>query len=195
MKLRKVRKKCLLYPEDTIKVYWDLFITAVLLITCMTTPFRLAFGEIPEPVGWIVVNYTIDICFLIDIFVIFHSAFYDSEYLIVEDKKEIAHYYMTGWLCIDLLAIIPFDLLLSASANDGQNFNDFARVVRLGRIARLIKMTRLLRILKIVKERSKLLKYLTDILKIGLGFERLLFFLIIFLIMSHMVTCIQVIAA
>ena len=56
-------------------------------------------------------------------------------------------------------------------------------------------MTRLLRILKIVKQRGQLLKYLNDILKIGLGFERLFFFLIIFLIMCHIMTCIWLIAA
>jgi hypothetical protein len=56
-------------------------------------------------------------------------------------------------------------------------------------------MTRLLRILKIVKERSKLLKYLNDILKIGLGFERLLFFVMIFIILAHIVSCVWVISA
>ena len=76
-----------------------------------------------------------------------------------------------------------------------QNFSDLSRIVRLGRIAKLIKMTRLLRILKIVKERSKLLKYLNEILKIGLGFERLFFFVIIFLILAHIVTCVWVISA
>jgi hypothetical protein len=70
-----------------------------------------------------------------------------------------------------------------------------ARIVRLGRMYKIIKMTKLLRILKIVKERSKLLKYLNDILKIGLGFERLVFFVMIFFIMAHIVSCVWVIVA
>jgi hypothetical protein len=61
-------------------------------------------------------------------------------------------------------------------------------------MSKLIKMTRLLRVLKIVKERSKLLKYLNEILKIGLGFERLVFFIIIFFIIAHFLTCIWVIS-
>ena len=56
-------------------------------------------------------------------------------------------------------------------------------------------MTRLLRILKIVKERSKLLKYLNEILKIGLGFERLFFFIIIFFMLCHIVACVWVVSA
>jgi hypothetical protein len=56
-------------------------------------------------------------------------------------------------------------------------------------------MIRLIRVLKIVKQRSQLLKYLNDFLKIGLGFERLFFFAIIFLILCHILTCIWVITA
>jgi len=60
---------------------------------------------------------------------------------------------------------------------------------------KLIKMIRLIRVLKIVKQRSQLLKYLNDFLKIGLGFDRLFFFAIIFLILCHILTCIWVIGA
>lgn len=86
---------------------------------------------------------------------------------------------------------MPFDLILQST----DNYQDFARIARLGRMYRLIKMTRLLRILKIVKDRSKVMKYLNDFLKIGLGFERLFFFIIIFIILAHIVSCIMVITA
>ena len=43
--------------------------------------------------------------------------------------------------------------------------------------------------LKIVKERNKLVKYLNEVLKIGVGFERLLFFVLIFFVLCHIVTC------
>ena len=46
-----------------------------------------------------------------------------------------------------------------------------------------------MRILKVVKERSKLSKYLNEILKIRSGFERLLFFLLISTILVHIVAC------
>jgi len=75
------------------------------------------------------------------------------------------------------------------------NYQEIVRIARIGKISKLIKMTRLLRILKIVKQRSQLLKYLNEILKIGLGLERLLFFTLIFFLMCHILTCIWVIAA
>ena len=40
------RKSLLFYPNDTWKIVgWDVFISLVLLITCITTPFDMAFGE------------------------------------------------------------------------------------------------------------------------------------------------------
>ena len=87
MRFRHDKKKFILYPEDTAKSYWDVFITTVLLITCIMTPWRIAFGEDVDPLEWIIINYSIDFFFLIDIVVIFFSAYYDSEFLIIEDRK------------------------------------------------------------------------------------------------------------
>ena len=69
------------------------------------------------------------------------------------------------------------------------------RVARFGKLYKLVKLTRLLRILKIMKEKNKLLKYLNDFLKIGLGFERLFFLLLIFFVLIHIVTCLWLITA
>jgi len=49
--------------------------------------------------------------------------------------------------------------------------------------------------LKVVKQKSKLLSYINDFLKIGFGMERLLFFLIVFLILSHLACCLWIIIA
>ena len=191
MRHRNERKMYLMYPEDRIKQTWDMFITLILLVSCMLTPYRIAFGDIEEPLEWKIINFSIDALFLIDIFVIFNSAFYDDEFIIVEDRKQIARKYLGSWFIIDLVAIIPFDLLISQD----ENFQDIIRFAKIGKISKLIKMTRLLRILKIVKQRSQLLKYLNDVLKIGLGFERLIFFGIIFVLLCHVLTCLWVIAS
>jgi hypothetical protein len=41
---RKNRKTCLVYPEDKFKNIWDLFMTVVLLVTCISTPLDIAFA-------------------------------------------------------------------------------------------------------------------------------------------------------
>lgn len=40
-----------------------------------------------------------------------------------------------------------------------------------------------------MKEKNKLVKYVDDILKIGVGFERLLFFVFIFMLLCHIIAC------
>jgi hypothetical protein len=64
------------------------------------------------------------------------------------------------------------------------------RFARIWKLYKIIKMARMVRMLKIVKERNKMVKYLNEILKIGVGFERLLFMMLIFLVLQHIAACI-----
>lgn len=42
-KFVKSRKRCLLYPDDGFYIYFDMFISLILLISCMITPLNFAF--------------------------------------------------------------------------------------------------------------------------------------------------------
>ena len=86
--------------------------------------------------------------------------------------------YMKTWLFVDIASIIPFDLILLIGGVNG-----VTRIARIGKLYKIIRMTRMVRMLKIVKERNKLVKYLNEMLKIGVGFERLLFMMIIFMVL------------
>lgn len=94
--------------------YWNLFITFVLLFTCCVTPARIAFVEQDDEV-WTWINNAIDLMFLIDIIIIFFTAKYDSDFYLIERRKEIAIVYIQGWLFIDVLSIVPFDLIYSSA--------------------------------------------------------------------------------
>ena len=114
MRHRDSKVHLLFYPEDSSKENWDMFITLILLVSCVITPLRIAFGEVHEPLGWELLAVGIDVMFLIDILVLFNSAFYDSEFQIVENRKTIAKEYIKSWFLVDLLAIIPFELVVSS---------------------------------------------------------------------------------
>lgn len=135
----------------------------------------------------------VDALFTMDIFIIFNSAYHDEDYVIVEDRKKIAGMYIHSWFFIDVLAVFPFELILNNGGSN--NYEDIVRITRIGRMYKLVKMTRLVRILKLAKSRSKLLKQVNEFLKIGIGFERLMFFLIIFTILTHIVTCLLIMSA
>ena len=189
MTARKNEKACLIYPENKYKGIWDLFMTFVLLFTCILTPYTIAFVA-DEPPSLVITNATIDVLFLIDMCFMFLSVYYDEEMKLIDDRKRIAENYLKGWFTIDLLAIIPFDVILNST-----DLSSMVRVVRVGRLYKLVKLTRLIRVLKIMKEKSKLLKYLNQFLKLGLGFERLFFLLLVFFMVCHISSCLWVMIA
>jgi hypothetical protein len=98
---------------------------------------------------------------------------------------------LKSWFFIDLTSTIPFDYIVEGT----QKFNQLARIAKLPRLYKLIRMSRLVRMLKIVKDRNKLVKYLSEVLKIGIGFERMLFFILIFFVLCHIACCFWVMSA
>jgi len=47
----RAHKCCMFYPDNNLKViYWDLIQSIILLITCILTPFNLAFFEVTDSV-------------------------------------------------------------------------------------------------------------------------------------------------
>lgn len=72
----------MIYPEDTWKDQWDLAVSLVLIFTCASTPYRLAFVE-KDSVGWQVANNSIDFIFFIDMILIFNTAYYDEDFKMV----------------------------------------------------------------------------------------------------------------
>ena len=67
--------------------------------------------------------------------------------------------------------------------------------MRIGRMYKLIKLTKLLRIIKVVKEKSKIAQLMKEYIKVGAGFERLVFGLILFMVMIHIVSCLWIFLA
>jgi len=183
------RNCCMLYPEDKLKTNWDLFITLILVFTCFVTPFKIAFLDNDSP-AWMLTDNMVDIMFFLDILIIFNSPYYNEDFKLIDNRKVIATQYLQGWFFIDLLAIVPFDVFFG-----GDNLNEIVRITRIGRLYKLVKLTRLIRVLKIFKERSKLVKYVQEFLKIGIGFERLIIFLFSLIVMCHVVSCLWVLTA
>lgn len=54
--------------------------------------------------------------------------------------------YISGWFFIDLISVVPFDLILATSGS----FNRIARFARIGKLYKIIRISKMIRILKIV---------------------------------------------
>lgn len=164
--------------------------TIVLLTTCIFTPLNIAFQWHDHGSTSVILNYTIDVFYFLDILVIFNSAYYKNDVDLIEDRNQIVCNYFKGWFVLDLVSIIPFDLI-----NNKSEFNKLARFARAGRLYKLVKLTKLIRILKVMREQNKILKFVNDLLKISSGIDRLFYFILIFCLLCHIATCLWIVVA
>lgn len=66
---------------------------------------------------------------MLDIFINFNTVITDEQMKIIDDRKVIAQHYLKSWFLIDVLAIIPFDLLISGGADqDNHHENETGNV-------------------------------------------------------------------
>ena len=92
--------------------------------------------------------------------------------------------YLSTWFFIDIVSVIPFDLIMMISS-----VNRVTRIARIGRLYRLIRLIKMIRIFKVVQSRRTLMKKVTQRFQIGIGVERLLFLTLLFFILQHVTAC------
>jgi hypothetical protein len=113
-----------------------------------------------------------NIFFGIDIVLNFFTAYYDEDFVIVDDNKvrfilfinvqKIAKDYFKSWFLGDVVSVIPFESIFEFG-----NLNRLARFSRLGKIYKVIKVSKLMRLVKSIKARNKMSKHLSETLKIN----------------------------
>ena len=123
-------------------INWDLFVSIILFFTFFVTPYRIAFTE-KDSTTWTVIDGVIDFLFLMDIILNFFMAYYNSEYILIDNRWKIALKYITTWFFIDVVAIIPINLITEFTGGNSTDFTSLARLSKLPRLYRLIKMLRL----------------------------------------------------
>jgi hypothetical protein len=90
-----------------------------------------------------------------------------------------------SWFFPDLISVVPFEIFLSAFS-----LNKVVRFARIGKITKLIRMARVVRLVKIEKLKTSLVKNMKDVVMISMGTERLIFILLMFLMLVHVISCV-----
>ena len=177
----------ILSPETSLINSWNKFMTMILVYTAIVTPFTVSFME-NETIGWTISEYVVSFMFFIDFLLTCFEAYYDDERNLVFDLRKILSNYATGWMIPDVVACLPINLLLSQD----KHYNSLIRVARLPRLYRLFKMTKLLRLTKVMRGSSPTMRYIAYLLKISITFERIFWFILIYILLVHIVTCMWV---
>lgn len=117
----------------------------------------------------------------------------------MKDRFKIARKYLSGWFWVDLVASLPFDVVLNII--DGENIFfegektgtqqtttlGLIKTMRLPRLLRLIKIMRVLRISKLAKSRPEVLWWV--LYSKHANVFSLIFQFVALLLITHYMTC------
>lgn len=147
------------------------------------------------------IDMIVDILFTIDILVNFLSAYEDPITLMPVVKfKDIAKNYVSGWFALDVVAVMPVQVIESLIAPGGGNGAEggkslkLARLARLPRLYRLIRILRMLKMLRIFRNNGKI-KQFVDRLDLSVGVMRMINVLVLQFFMVHLMACFWYMAA
>jgi hypothetical protein len=149
----------IIHPASMFKGYWNVIIMLLLVYTATIMPFRMAFLESDWLTPWFFVELMIDSLFIIDVYVNINSAYFNDEGRFIKKRNEILFAYFKSWMLIDILACVPFHLILgdeeaTGTSTDTGEYKGFVRLLRLPRLYRLIRISRLFKFFKLKNERT-----------------------------------------
>uniref|UniRef100_A0A1B0A992 Cyclic nucleotide-binding domain-containing protein n=1 Tax=Glossina pallidipes TaxID=7398 RepID=A0A1B0A992_GLOPL len=163
------------------KAVWDWIILILVMYTAIFTPYVAAFllGEQDyqrrtnkyinsDPI--VVVDLIVDVTFIVDILINFRTTFVNGQDEVVSHPGRIAVHYLSGWFLIDLVAAIPFDLLLVGSDTDETTT-----------LIGLLKTARLLRLVRVARKIDRYSEY---------GAAVLVLLMATFVLIAHWLACI-----
>ncbi|MCI4374116.1 hypothetical protein PGIGA_G00002410 [Pangasianodon gigas] len=129
------------------KAVWDWLILLLVIYTAIVTPYSAAFllGSEKEndtctyckPLNN--VDLVVDIMFIIDILINFRTTYVNANDEVVSHPLRIAVHYFKGWFLIDMVAAIPFDLLIY---DNGEETTTLIGLLKTARLLRLVRVAR-----------------------------------------------------
>uniref|UniRef100_A0A671US30 Potassium voltage-gated channel, subfamily H (eag-related), member 5a n=1 Tax=Sparus aurata TaxID=8175 RepID=A0A671US30_SPAAU len=95
----------------TFKTTWDWVILILTFYTAIMVPYNVSFKTKQNNLVWLVLDSVVDVIFLIDIVLNFHTTFVGPAGEVVSDAKLIRMNYLKTWFVIDLLSCLPYDII------------------------------------------------------------------------------------
>lgn len=182
----------LINPYGTFKKFWETFKFLLLVYTFIILPLKVTFFS--EGANKVDIDYLfekfIDLVFLIDLFLNFFTPVMDK-YDLAFSHKKIAKIYLKGWFSLDVLALIPFEEIVTAfvKSDSVDALTLLLRIIKVLRLVRLIKLVRLFKSFDFKNNENYIIGFLGTNLK-GTVFLLVLpnFMLIVF--SAHVFSCI-----
>ena len=171
--------KYLTTPNVPWRQAWDMMMSLLVFYYALATPVNMSFET--SPVDNMHLEIVLNIFFIADIilqfFITYEITSGPDQGRLECDHIKIIKRYLSTWFIIDVLASVPFDILMYETTGDTSGFN-----LKMLRLTRSIKMMRLFRIKRIYKR----LEYR---IKINVSFIRVFKMMIILFFVWHWIAC------
>ncbi|KAI2648741.1 Potassium voltage-gated channel subfamily H member 2 [Labeo rohita] len=169
------------------KAVWDWLILLLVIYTAILTPYSAAFLLNSDDDGSVqncsyscsplnVVDLIVDIMFIIDIIINFRTTYVNANDEVVSHPLRIAVHYFKGWFLIDMVAAIPFDLLIDRTGEEMS-----AEPTQQTTLIGLLKTARLLRLVRVARKLDRYSEY---------GAAVLFLLMCTFALIAHWLACI-----
>ncbi|XP_014890573.1 potassium voltage-gated channel subfamily H member 5-like [Poecilia latipinna] len=186
----------------TFKTTWDWVILILTFYTAIMVPYNVSFRTKHNNLAWLVVDSVVDVIFLIDIVLNFHTTFVGPAGEVISDAKLIRMNYLKTWFVIDLLSCLPYDIInafenveedVTPHASPASHLRDFSNFHRnttraedsvlpgLSSLFSSLKVIRLLRLGRVARKLDHYLEY---------GAAVLVLLVCVFGLVAHWLACI-----
>ncbi|XP_068199431.1 potassium voltage-gated channel subfamily H member 5-like [Antennarius striatus] len=184
------------------KTTWDWVILILTFYTAIMVPYNVSFKTRQNNLTWLVLDSVVDVIFLIDIVLNFHTTFVGPAGEVISDAKLIRMNYLKTWFVIDLLSCLPYDIInafehvnedVMASASSAGHLRDSSHFHRnttrtedsvlpgLSSLFSSLKVIRLLRLGRVARKLDHYLEY---------GAAVLVLLVCVFGLVAHWLACI-----
>lgn len=177
-----------LHPEGSFRTRWNVLVIGMLWWYSASIPLSVSFSTTPSG-WWSGLEAVFEVLFIIDIVLNFFTAYTSSKNgvnILIKDRRMIFVNYATGWLLIDVISVLPYELIAREFIEANQLSEDKAanaRIITFGRLIRLLKLFRLLRLVGMMRY----LRFWVERLKPGV--LRLLRMLVLMGFTMHILAC------
>uniref|UniRef100_A0A8C6UHN0 Potassium voltage-gated channel, subfamily H (eag-related), member 1a n=1 Tax=Neogobius melanostomus TaxID=47308 RepID=A0A8C6UHN0_9GOBI len=167
------------------KTTWDWVILILTFYTAIMVPYNVSFKTKQNNVTWLVVDSIVDVIFLVDIVLNFHTTFVGPAGEVISDPKLIRMNYLKTWFVIDLLSCLPYDVInafenVDEVSNNYSNNNN-SNALGISSLFSSLKVVRLLRLGRVARKLDHYIEY---------GAAVLVLLVCVFGLAAHWLACI-----
>mmetsp|Transcript_56708 Transcript_56708/g.130383 ORF Transcript_56708/g.130383 Transcript_56708/m.130383 type:complete len:571 (+) Transcript_56708:1460-3172(+) len=159
-------------PDHSWRAIWDVVSLMLIAGLCVVEPLNLSVEEwsaegLLGP-AW---EYGCLTFFSLDLLLNFNTAYEEwegSDTVVITSRRRIAARYLKGWFWLDLVATIPFDLVLSV------NGMELFRVAKAGKLLRVLRLLRITKAPEIADQALAATMKMFDLDLMGFSFPAML---------------------